>query len=170
MRKHLLWVMVTILAAMLETTWLQHISLLRVVPDLTLLVVLYFAMNYGEERAMLTGAIGGIINDIASNETLGFYVLCHVVIGYAAARVSARLITEHPAAKATLVFCASIMFGLLDIAVRYVLDPSIPALNTIIAKVVPGSFYTALFTPVVFFLLDRMFRKPREWKLSKGAA
>ena len=170
-RKNVIWALIVVLAAMLETTWIDHISYHGVVPDLTLLMVVYFAIVDGEERAMLTGAVGGIFQDVAGNFTLGHHVLCHVVIGYLAARVAARLITEHPAAKAGLVFGASIVSGLLAIAIGYVQDPSIAALHNIIARVVPGSFYTALFTPIMFFALDRIFRRRKSnWTLKGGLA
>lgn len=171
LRKNITWLLAVIFAAMLETTWLEHIRYHDVVPDLTLLMVLYFAIVDGEERAMLTGAVGGIFQDVASNATLGHHVLCHVIVGYIAARVAARMITEHPAAKAGLVLGAGILSGLLAIAVAYIQDPSIPAFHNIIARVVPGSFYTALFTPLMFFILDRIFRRKKSpWTLSRGVA
>jgi rod shape-determining protein MreD len=169
LRRNLKWLFAVVLAAMLETTWVEQIRFLDVVPNLTLLTVIYFAIVDGEERAMFTGAIGGVFQDVASNATLGHHVLCNVIVGYVAARVASRMITEHPAAKAGLVFASSIVFGLLSVGVAYIQDPTTPALFGIVARVVPGAFYTALFTPVVFFLLDRIFKRKREWMLDKGA-
>lgn len=168
-RKHLKWAFAVVFAAMLETTWIEQIRLLDVVPNLTLLMIVFFAIIDGEERAMFTGAIGGVFQDVASNATLGHHVLCNVVIGFFAARIAARMMTEHPAAKAGLVFVASIAHGLLYVGIAYVQDPSTAALNGILARVVPEAFYTALFTPVMFFALDRMFKRKREWTLNKGA-
>ncbi|NUM52352.1 MAG: rod shape-determining protein MreD [Candidatus Hydrogenedentes bacterium] len=169
-RKNAIWLFAVVLAAMLETTWIERIRLLDVVPNLTLLMVVFFAIIEGEERAMFTGAIGGIFQDVASNAALGHHIFCNVIVGYAAARVASRMITEHPAAKAALVFSATIVFGLLFVGVTYVQDPATAAFRNIVERVVPESFYTALFTPVMFFLLDRVFRKPkREWTLNKGA-
>ena len=170
LRKNAVWLFAVVLAAMLETTWIEQIRLLDVVPNLTLLMIVYFAIVDGEERAMWTGAIGGIFQDVASNAVLGHNVLCNVIVGYATARVAARLITEHPAAKTALVFSAAIVYGLVYISVAYVQDPSTAALNNIIVRVVPAAFYTALFTPIVFFVLDRVFKRKREWTLNKGPA
>lgn len=169
MRRNLLWAAAVIAAALLETTWLEAIRLWNVVPDLTLLMVIYFAVAYGEERAMCTGIIGGLFQDVSTNAGLGHHVLCHVVVGYAAARVASRLVTTHPAVKAGLVFCASVTYGTLDILVAYLQDPNFYVLYNVFARVVPGAFYTAIFTPVLFFLLDRRFRpKPKELELNAG--
>ena len=146
-------------AALMQTTWLDAIRVAGVKPNLTLLLVVYFAVNEGEERAMFTGVLGGIFQDVASRMTLGHHILCLVLIGYTVGRLTTRLITDHPAVTAGLVFLAGLINGLLYTAILYVQEPGLPAVRTIAAIVVPGAFYTALVTPFVFFLLDRPFRR-----------
>ena len=158
MRRKILWVVLVVAAALVQTTWLDAIRLQGVMPDLTLLLVLYFAMADGEERAMFTGLLGGLYQDVAGNAVLGHHILCNVVVGYVAGRVARRLITEHPAVKVGLVFCASVAHGLLFTCVQYVQTPEMSALHTILASVLPGAFYTALLTPLVFLVLARSFR------------
>ena len=60
MMKNFKWVTSIVVAAVLQTTWPELLRLQGVTPDLTLLLVVYFAMTEGEERAMFTGVIGGI--------------------------------------------------------------------------------------------------------------
>ena len=168
-RKNLYWAIAVMAAALVETTWLKAISVMDVTPNLTLLLVIYFAIAEGEEQAMLTGALGGVFQDVARSAVLGHHVLCLVLVGYASGRIATRLVTEHPAVKAGLVFCASIVSGLLSILIQYVQNPDLAAMHNILARVVPEAFYTALFTPVLFFLLDRSFRH-RNLALRGGAA
>ncbi len=167
-RRNLFWAVAVTAAALIETTWLKAISVMDVTPNLTLLMVIYFAIAEGEERAMFTGVLGGVFQDVARATVLGHHVLCLVIVGFASGRISTRLVTEHPAVKAGLVFCASVVCGLLQILIQYVQDPELPAMYNIIARVVPGAFYTALFTPVLFFLLDRSFGH-RSFALNGGA-
>jgi len=129
-----------------------------VTPDLTLILVVYFAITDGEERAMLTGALGGIYLDVASKAVLGQNILCLVIVGYAAGRLSTRLVTDHPAVKAGLVLLAGIAQGILFTGVLYVQAPSnTPVVENILTVVVPTSFFTALITPFIFFGLSRVF-------------
>lgn len=159
MRRNIGWIGVTVLAALLEPTWLEKISLQDVLPDLTLLLVVYFALQYGEERAMFTGVIAGIIEDVTSNARLGHTVLALVVVGYFVGRLSRRLVTDHPAVKAGLVFVASLACGIIYVTIQYVQEPSISATYIILTSKIPTAFYTALVTPIVFFALDRGFRR-----------
>mgnify|MGYP000085467751 CR=1 FL=1 len=162
MRKNLLWAVVVVATALLQTTWLDAIRLQGVLPDLTLLLVLYFAMFHGEERAMFTGLLGGLYQDVAGNALLGHHILCHALIGFWVARLARRLITEHPAVKAGIVLMASVVHGTLYTGIQYVQTPDMSALQTIFSTVMPGAFYTALVTPLVFFVLSRALRFDEE--------
>lgn len=160
-RGNLIWFVLVAFAALLQTTWPDALKVQEVLPDITLLLVVYFALNAGEERAMYTGLLGGIYQDVASNSVLGHHVLCHVIVGYVVGRISMRLITDHPAIKAGLVFAAALADGILFSTVLFVQEPSVGFLYTVVASVVPGAFYTAVLTPFVFAGLSLIFEDRR---------
>ena len=161
------WLITVVLAAIIQTTWLDAIKLQGVLPDLTLLLVVYFAIADGEERAMWTAVIGGIYQDVSGNYTLGHNVLSLVIVGYAVGRVSTRLITEHPAVKAGLVLLAAVAHGVVFTSVLYFQEPDTRPLHMIGTAVIPGAFYTAVLTPVVFFGLAWIFHRD---ELVRGGA
>ncbi|MBI2433018.1 MAG: rod shape-determining protein MreD [Candidatus Hydrogenedentes bacterium] len=159
MRKNVFWFVAVVLGALLQSTWPDFLKVEGVLPDLTLILVIYFAIVDGEERAMFTGLLGGIYQDVASNTVLGHHVLCLVILGYIVARFSHRLVTEHPAIKAALVFGAAVAHGVLFTSILYVQKPDISPLFLIVMSVVPAAFYSALVTPVVFLLLGLTFHR-----------
>lgn len=159
MARNLWWAVVVVAAALIQTTWLDAIQLQGVLPDLTLLLVVYFAVTDGEERAMFTGLLGGMYQDVAGNSVLGHHVLCLVVVGYMVGRIARRLVLDHPVVKVGLVMIGSLAHGVLYTTVEYVQTPGKSAIHIIMTNVVPGAFYTALFTPVVFFVLSRYFSR-----------
>ena len=168
MGRNIAWVIAVIAMALLQTTWPDMLKLQGVVPDLSLALVVYFAIADGEERAMITGLLSGIYLDTACHAVLGHHVLCLVLVGYLVGRLSSRLITEHPAVKAALVFCAALVHGLLYMSVLYVQQPDFGLIYRLVTTVVPGAFYTGLITPIEFFVLDRVFR--REGALQGGVS
>lgn len=159
MRKNLLWAFIVVLTALVQTTWLDAVRVAGVLPNLPLVLVVYFAVAEGPERAMFTGVLGGLFQDVSGNLTLGHNVLCYVIIGYVVGRLSTRLVTEHPVVKAGLVFLAAIVFGALDTVIQYVQEPQIAAFHNIVSRVVPGAFYTALATPILYLIVARLFRE-----------
>ena len=157
MKKNVRWALAVIAAALIQTTLLDTIKIQGVLPDLTLLLVVYFAIADGEERAMFTGVLGGMYQDVAGNAALGHHILCNVLIGYALGRIATRLITEHPAVRVGLVFAATLVHGILYTAILYIQQPDIGAIHSVATSVIPGAFYTALVTPIVFLALARSF-------------
>ena len=110
---------------------------------------------------MFTGALGGIFQDVAGNAALGHHVLCLVVVGFIAGRLSSRLVTDHPAVQASTVFAAGLIHGVLFTTIAYVQNPQLEAVNYLMTSIIPSTFYTALVTPFVFFFVNGSFRIAR---------
>jgi len=159
MTRNVWWFLVVVFLALIQTTWPDALKLQNVVPNLTLIVVVYFAVADGQERAMYTGALGGIYQDVASNDVLGHHILCLAIVGYAVGRFATRLVTEHPAVRVGLVFCAGMIEGILYTTILYIQNPDIGFIYMIATAVTPSAFYTALIAPFVFLALQRIFQR-----------
>ncbi|MFA7692175.1 MAG: rod shape-determining protein MreD [Candidatus Hydrogenedentes bacterium] len=156
---YLFWLASVIVAALLQTNWPEMLKFQEVSPDIVLVIVVYFAIAFGEERAMFTALIGGLYLDVAANTTLGHHVFCYVLIGYFFGRLSTRLITEHEAIKAGLVFLASLMQGFLFLTIQFILEPQRGMLLPLVTNAVPTAFYSAVLTPLVFIAVERIFHR-----------
>jgi rod shape-determining protein MreD len=152
-RTNFIWAVTVMLTALLEAQWPYVLRVQSVVPQLVLILVIYFAIVDGEERAMLTGLLGGLFQEVATDEALGHRVLCLVILGYTAGSMSRRLITENPAVKASAVFVASVAHGFLYLCIDYLQRPGMSNVASQLAALLPQAFYTALVTPVLFALL-----------------
>jgi len=156
---YLFWFGIVILAALFQTNWPELLNLQDVSPDIVLVLVVYFAIAFGEERAMITALTGGLYLDVASNTTLGHHVFCYVLIGYFCGRLSTRLISEHEAIKAGLVLIASVLQGVLFFAIQYVQQPGGGMIYTFLTSAIPCAFYSAVVTPIVFITVERVFHR-----------
>ena len=158
-RDHIVWLVCIVFAALIQTNWPEWLRFQDVSPDIIIVLVVYFAIAFGEERAMFTGLIGGLYQDVAVNTTLGHHVLCYVFVGYTMGRLATRLISEHAAVKTGLVLVASFFQGMFFITIQYALQPQRGVLYPLLNTVVPIAFYSAIITPLVFFLVDRVFHR-----------
>lgn len=154
MRTNLIWAILVVVTALLEAKWPYVLRIQSVVPQLVLVLVVYFAITEGEERAMLTGLLGGLFKDVATDAAVGHSVLCLVIIGYITGTAAKRLITDNPAVKAGAVFCASVGYGLLYIVVDYLQRTEPGGVGVLFTALLPQAFYTALATPILFLLLS----------------
>jgi rod shape-determining protein MreD len=155
--RHLgLWIVLVIGLALLEATWLQAISIQRVVPDLMLVLVVYFAIAEGTERGLYTGLVGGIFQDVSGNTAVGHHVLCLIVVAFIVGRMANRLITDNPYVKTVTVLIASILHGVLYLAIEYVQKVDASAIYSMSFSIMPQAFYTACVTPIIFYLIARI--------------
>ena len=159
-RRRIFWLILVIICALVQMTCLDFITIQGVKPSLVILLVIYFGISDGDERAMFTGTVCGVFQDVIGNVVLGHHVLPSVLVGYLTGRMAQRLITDHPAVKAGMVFLGSMIHGAIFVLILYIQNPGEDTSFLFFANVVPQAFYTAMLTPVVFYLLDRVFRQP----------
>jgi rod shape-determining protein MreD len=159
MSRYIIWSLMIVVAALVQTTWVDAISIYGAHPELVLLLVVYFAVADGEEWAMWTGAIGGLFTDVAMSARLGHNMLCYVVLGFVLGRICRRLITDSPAVKVSLVFLGALFKGILWVFLYNIMNPGFGATAQFFNQSIPTAFYTAVAAPPVFFLLDRRFKR-----------
>jgi rod shape-determining protein MreD len=159
LRENGIWLLVVLAAVVLETAWPEALRPAGVAPRFVLIAVVYFALNFGEERAMGAGAFGGLLEDVVRGATLGHHVLCNVLVGYVVGRLGRRLIASHPAVKAGFVFLAATAHGVLFEFIHNIQEPQVSALRLIVVSVIPAAFYSAMVTPLIFIPLDRCFQR-----------
>ena len=155
MRTNIFWAILVIIMALVESKWPYALRIQGVVPQLVLILVVYFAITEGEERAMFTAVLGGIFKDVATGALLGHFVLCLVIVGYVTGALAKRLITDNPLVKTAAVFCASLGHSVIYLAIDYVQRADTGTLSALLATAIPQAFYTALMTPFIFMLLSR---------------
>lgn len=71
------------LALILQTTWLHHLQIGDVVPDLVLLVVVFIALLRGQFEATILGFLVGLCQDAYAPLDLGLNALANALVGFA---------------------------------------------------------------------------------------
>jgi rod shape-determining protein MreD len=71
------------LVFVLQTTWLHHVQIGNILPDLVLLVVVFVALLSGHLEATLLGFLVGLCQDAYSPPDLGLNALAKSLVGFA---------------------------------------------------------------------------------------
>jgi rod shape-determining protein MreD len=127
--------------------------------DLPLLVTIYFGLSRrNPSTGLFLGMIIGLSQDALSGPTvpLGFYGIAKTVIGYLASSIGARLDTEHPAARFSLIFGFIVLHQSILVLVRRLLLAQPEAWFNVHLAVVAA--VNALIGTVLFLALDRLRR------------
>jgi rod shape-determining protein MreD len=149
---------VAVAALVLSAMMPVYVSRLNII-ELPLLVTIYFGLSRrNPSTGLLLGMTIGLAQDALSGPTvpLGFYGIAKTVIGFLASSIGARLDTEHPAARFSLIFVFFVVHQAILVLVRRLLlaqpEPWFNAHLAIAAGV------NALVGTVLFLALDRLRR------------
>src|SRR5271169_1362087 len=127
--------------------------------DLPLLVTIYFGLSRrNPSTGLFLGMIIGLSQDALSGPTvpLGFYGIAKTIIGYLASSIGARLDTEHPAARFSLIFGFFVLHQLILVVIRRLLlaQPE-PWMNMHLAVAASVNAFLGTF---LYIALDRLRR------------
>jgi len=127
--------------------------------ELPLLVTIYFGLSRrNPSTGLLLGTAIGLAQDALSGPTvpLGYYGIAKTVIGYLASSIGARLDTEHPAARFSLICGFFVLHqAILVLTRRLLLAQPEPWFNM---HLVIAAGVNALVGTVLFLALDRLRR------------
>lgn len=148
---------VPLLAVMLQAM-LPRLLPSSLVPDLPLLVTIFFAVSRRSPVAgALTGAIIGLLQDALTGQPLGVNGMAQTVVGYLGASLGLRLDVEALPTRVVMTFVFSLLNGLLlYLVVRRLLDLRTEQLLWW-HQVARAGLNTAVGVPL-FYLLDRAKR------------
>lgn len=82
MKKNFAWIVVFLVAYILQTSLLNLISFHNVSADLLLLLTISYSLTHGFRRGAFVGFCSGLLQDVASGTFLGFNALSKMVIGF----------------------------------------------------------------------------------------
>ena len=137
--RYLFWVAAIFLAFLLQ----GRTSLLGVIPNLTVLLVYYAGIRYGETRGLMAGILIGYLEDSLSYSIIGPNLLSKAVIGF----FSAFFITGG-------LFRWTIMLGIVAVSALTVADNMMVFLLRTIFDKMPLGFSHFLFISVMQALMN----------------
>ncbi|TFG59435.1 MAG: rod shape-determining protein MreD [Spirochaetales bacterium] len=117
MRRIRFWVppLILIGCTILQTTLLRKLSILGATPDLSLILLVFFANTLGSMRAQVTGFLGGIVEDVLSLSPLGFHTLIKTITGYLFGITKGKIFIDPIIIPIVLVLVASFLKAVLGI-------------------------------------------------------
>ncbi len=80
MSKYILFSLVTVLALFLQRIWVEYVPLFGTGPDLTLLILIYFAAFHDPVKGLVVAFLLGFSNDILFGYHPGLYVTIYVIL------------------------------------------------------------------------------------------
>jgi rod shape-determining protein MreD len=122
-------------------------------PNLVLLVAIFIAVNAPREAALLGCFMLGVMQDLATQQTLGLFAFSYGLVAMFTVSTQQVVYREHPLTHFTLALVGSILTSLVLVIHGWIYQgrPSMMAMFY-------SALYTAVLAPVVLGVLQRMRR------------
>ncbi len=136
--KYLYWTLIIFLTFILQ----GRIVILGIPPDLTVLLVYYAGLKYGEKKGLLFGALIGALEDSISLSILGPNLLAKGMTGYFSSFISGKLFRWTP------------LLGIIAVSLLTFFDNSVVFLSISLFKKMPTAVSKALYVSIMQCLLN----------------
>ncbi len=152
--KRMLFYIVTIVASfMVQNNLFAASNLIDTVPNLLLIVTFTFGFLRGKTDGMLIGFLSGLLLDSFFGETLGFYALVYMVIGYGNGLLGQVFYTEFINMPVVLCILSDFLFNLIIYFFDFLMRGKLDILSYMRQVVLPEIVYTVLLTLVLYKFL-----------------
>jgi rod shape-determining protein MreD len=139
-----------LLTLVLQSTIVHFLSISAIVPDLTLVFVVYIALRYGPLAGLAAGFLMGLVQDVYSYDTLGAGAMAKTILGYGLGLMEDHVVQLDFLSKVILLGVAFFIHDLLFIL--FIGTPSDKIGEILISSSLPEGLYTLVLGAIFFYL------------------
>jgi rod shape-determining protein MreD len=136
--------------SVLSVTFMPHIELLGVSPDLVLALACCWAVMRSEEEALIGVPIVAVIRDLITSDPVGTSLLAMAPIALFAALARQRPIESAFLPTLAVVAGSTLTFELIHAAVLAITGQPIDIGYLVLRVAIPAAVVNALFTPIIY--------------------
>ena len=159
MKKSLTILILMLLSVLLKTTISRYLSLNFGIPDITLIMLVFFSVNYGAVTGQLSGFASGLMEDFISLSPLGFNSLIRMVTGHLAGLFNGRIIIDPILFPVLMVTIATVFKALMSSLILSIFSIDYSGSIFISSSFGFELLINALLAPVLFLLLGLLMDK-----------
>jgi rod shape-determining protein MreD len=159
MKRNAILLLLGILFLTFQTTLLSYLPIQRIRPDIVLVLILYWGLTFPPVSGGIHSLFLGYLMDLFSGNSLGLFTFTRPLLFYLAQLFKGRLYLESLPSQSLFVFVFALFEGLLILILLSALNPA-PLGNLyplFFTSFLPQSFLTGMITPVLFFVLQKIF-------------
>jgi rod shape-determining protein MreD len=142
--------------SLIQTTLLQHISVLGIQPDLFIIFLVFHTLNSKLERSLHTNWSIGLAKDCFTEGLFGLNTVLFVIMGYMISMIKDNIYGRHLATQISVTFIISIIYNFLYLFM-FSMSFTSASLLPLVWKCPHIANYNSIIVPPVFWLLNRFY-------------
>ncbi len=153
-----IFLLLQVVVLLLQTTVLDHVSVMGIKPDLVMLTVTVSGFLLGAREGAFWGFAAGVVEDLFCGSYIGLNALVKMAAGWLAGICGERFYRESPLIAGGVVFLSSLGGLILNYLLFFYLGVHILPLSALVGVALPVSLYTAVLVPPFFKRFLRVFQ------------
>ncbi len=158
-RRILVWTLLIYTACLFQSTILEYIEILRVRPNLLLVLAISIALARTDIESAFMGLACGLGMDILIGRTLGWYALCLFLVCFTIGMVNSKLYKENPLIPIFFVLFSSLAVELMYYFINFFLRGYQDFAFVITGIVLPESIYNSILALFVYPFVLHVYKK-----------
>lgn len=147
---------------LLQCTVFRSLAFGGIVPNLLIVLTASFGFMRGEKSGLLIGFFCGLLIDVFFGDTIGFYSLLYMYIGYMNGKFSAVFYPEDIKLPIALILTSDLFYGFACYVILFLLRSRFDLRYYFLHVILPETVYTIVVTvllyPVILWINTRLER------------
>ena len=150
MKRFLHYLVIVLLAFLLQNNVFATSALIDATPNLLLIVTFSFGFIRGKKEGMLLGFFCGLLMDAGYGETLGYYALVYLCIGYVTGTIGQLFYVEFLNMPLLLCILSDFLYNLYIYVFGFLIHGRMQLSAYIAQIILPEVVYTAVLTLILY--------------------
>ncbi len=156
MKRLLFYIVLILLAFLLQNNILAVSPLIDATPNLLLIITFCFGFIRGKKEGMLLGFFCGLLMDVCYGESIGYYALIYLIIGYVNGTLGQLFYTEFLNMPLLLCILSDLIYNLYIYVFGFLLYGRLNLPIYVANVILPEVVYTAILTLVLYKLFLKL--------------
>lgn len=144
---------ILILNTMLQSTYWQYIRIRGVTPNLSIIIIVSFALLRGSMEGAMIGFFVGLLYDIFYGGVIGFHAMLGMYVGYLCGKPNQNFFRENYLLPFLLVIFSTFAYEIIVYVTNFLIRGKIDFAYFFNRVILPEVVYTAIPTMLVYKLI-----------------
>ena len=143
----------------ISSTWLQYTAIFGIIPNLTLVIVVCYALLRDDTEAAIVGFLAGLLQDILFGQIIGISALLMMFTGFLAAKPFKEYYQENYIIPLVVVSIASLAYETAFYIINFLLLGRVNFIRYFGQIILPTAAYNILASIIIYRLIYALNQK-----------
>ena len=159
MKKFGIMAAIVVISFIFQTSLFNFFDIFGIIPNVSLILVVIFAMMSDEITGGLIGIITGILYDAMIHNVFGVYTLIYFLIGTIIGKYSDNMLRENYIAYCAVTAISTVSMHFLLYLILFFLRYRVEYAGNIIGSIIFETVFNTIIVVFIFKLIDFIFNK-----------